>query len=272
MPNATTIRIPLGDIIPDPGQPRQSFDEAELAELAADLRARGQINPLAVRFDRPRGKYVIIAGERRFRAMGRAGFDAAECRVYDGQLSETEVLELQLAENLHRKDLNALEEARSYARLLALKGCTSRELADGLHVSPARICRALSLLELPPEIQEMVRAGAVPAGVGYELARLEDVPTKLDLADRVARGLLTRDAVVKRVQAQVGKRDYKGKSAALIVHVNGTSATFTSKSGTLDINKLYEMLAPIWREVKKLREKKCNDAAELAKCFEASRG
>jgi ParB family chromosome partitioning protein len=157
-------KIRLDRIIADPNQPRKEFDEPALAELAESLKARGQLQPIRVRWDEAAGVYVVVVGERRLRAAQRAGLDSVVCVVAPGNASPEEVLEDQLVENALRQDLKPVEEARAYRQLLDRLGISQRQLAERLHVSPQKITRALALLELPADVQESVEQGAIAPG------------------------------------------------------------------------------------------------------------
>lgn len=145
----------------NPGQPRKTFDEAELNELSASIRTRGVLQPILVR-PIPGGRYEIVAGERRWRAAQRAGLHAIPAVIRE--LDEVEVLEIAIIENVQRADLNPLEEAQGYQALMERFGRTQQELADVVGKSRPHIANMLRLLSLPGDIQEMVRDGRLTAG------------------------------------------------------------------------------------------------------------
>ena len=152
-------RIPIGRIERDPGQPREVFDEAELAELAESIRTRGVLQPIRVRWDEGRSMYVVIAGERRLRAAGIAGQADVPCVIHDVPLSEAEILLDQLAENIIRLDLQPIEQARAFRRLMDANGWSARRLAEELHIDHDKVNRAVRLLELPGPVQAAVAGG-----------------------------------------------------------------------------------------------------------------
>jgi ParB family chromosome partitioning protein len=199
------LAIKLEQIVPDPNQPRKEFDPEALADLAADMKARGQLQTCRVRWDAGLGKWVIISGERRYRAALEAGLETLACLEETGSLSEDEILEAQLVENALREDLKPIEQARAFKALLDRRGCSIRQLAESIHVSNQSIVRALGLLELPQDLQERVDGGTVPASAAYELSRVEDDATRRELADQVVAGALTRDQVAERVRREAGR-------------------------------------------------------------------
>lgn len=163
--------IALAEVIPDPDQPRKEFDEDALEQLAESLKSRGQLQPIRVRWHAERAKWIIISGERRYRACKLAGFEKIECKFVDGDVDETDLRTDQLVENLLREELRPVEEAHSYQELMRLNDWNGKQLAEHLKVSVAKVSRSLSLLKLTPELQEQVDAGDVPATAGHEIAK-----------------------------------------------------------------------------------------------------
>ena len=158
-PIADALMIPVDRIDADPEQPRRTFDEEELYRLAGSLRSKGQQQPIRVRYDDRADRYVIVAGERRWRAAKIAGLPALQC-IVDGSDSERlALLELALVENLVREDLSPLDTARAYERLMESRGCTGKELAEFLNVAPSKVSRALALLKLPEDAQQQIETG-----------------------------------------------------------------------------------------------------------------
>ena len=150
------LTIGVDRIMPDPDQPRKEFDEGPLADLAGSLRARGQLQPIRVRWSPEADRWVIIAGERRYRAALRAGLGSLICVEVPGSPTPEEVLEEQLVENALREDLRPIEQARAYKALVDRRGCSIRQLAESLHVSHTAVSRALALLGLPEDLQGRV--------------------------------------------------------------------------------------------------------------------
>jgi ParB family transcriptional regulator, chromosome partitioning protein len=179
--------LPVASIEPHPGQPRRSFDEESLNELANSIRMRGLIQPIVVR---PRGgRYQIVAGERRWRAAQRAQLHEVPVLVRD--FDDVETLEVALLENIQRQDLNAIEEAEAYKRLVEEYGHTQDALGRIVHKSRSHIANLLRLLDLPPRVRDQVASGALSMGHARALISAADPEA---LANEVVRrGLSVRD-------------------------------------------------------------------------------
>ncbi len=183
--------IPLDAITPNPRQPREVFDEEALAELVHSLREVGLLQPVVVRPIGDGTRYELIMGERRWRAAREAGFSAIPAIVRD--TGDDDMLRDALLENLHRAQLNPLEEAAAYDQLLQDFGCTHDELAGRIGRSRPQISNTLRLLKLPPLVQRRVAAGVLSAGHARALLGLEDPAAQERLAQRiVAEGLSVR--------------------------------------------------------------------------------
>lgn len=155
--------IDIDRIVADPSQPRRSFDEAEMADLAGSLREHGQQQPIRARWDAQQDRYVIIAGERRWRAARQAGFKTLNVVIDEKSLPADRVLEMQVVENALRSDLTPLEAGAAYRLLMQTWGCTQQQLAQRLHVSQSKVSRALAALDLPEPVQAAVSQGEVGA-------------------------------------------------------------------------------------------------------------
>jgi ParB family transcriptional regulator, chromosome partitioning protein len=168
--NASITELPLGKIFPNPDQPRKDFDQEKLEELAMSIKEYGVLEPIVVT---PRAdRFMIIAGERRYRASLLAGLDAIPARVIEAD--DALVEELALLENIQRQDLNIIEEGKAYRRLLD-RGWTVEELAKKLgYKKTGPIYDRLSLLNLKPEYQELVIKGALAPLQAYEISRLPE--------------------------------------------------------------------------------------------------
>lgn len=182
-------QLPVADIEPNPNQPRQVFDEEELDELAESIREVGLLQPIVVR---QRGSgYELIVGERRWRAHRRLGMPRIDAIVR--ATDDTAMLRDALLENLHRTQLNPLEEAAAYRQLLDDFGCTKEELAKRIKKSRPHISNTLRLLGLPVPVQRRVAAGVLSAGHARALLMLIDAHAQEQLAQRiVAEGLSVR--------------------------------------------------------------------------------
>ncbi len=181
--------IPLRQIRPNPRQPREVFDEEALAELVYSLREVGLLQPILVR---PSADgYELVAGERRWRAAQQAGFTTIPAIVR--QTDDDVLLRDALLENLHRAQLNPLEEAAAYGQLLNDFGCTQDVLAQRIGRSRPQVTNTLRLLKLPPSVQRRVAAGVLSAGHARALLALDDDADQERLAQRiVAEGLSVR--------------------------------------------------------------------------------
>jgi len=167
-PSINVLDIPLDRIVPDESQPRKEFGDEELYALAGSLRANGQLAPIRTRYDEQSDTYVIVVGERRWRAAAIAGMATMQCVVDDIDSANAET---QIVENLHRADLKPIESARAYRALMEARGWTAKQCADALHVSDTKVTTTLRLLELPPKDQERVNAGELTYREGLQLVR-----------------------------------------------------------------------------------------------------
>lgn len=175
------MQIPIGELDPNPDQPRQTFDETTIAQLAASIQDQGFLQPLLV-VPTPGGRYRIVAGERRYRAGRKAGVDTIPCIVRD--LDVTQQMEIALIENLQREDLNPMEAARGIDALKTQCGYTQEKIAARLGMSRPAVANMLRLLTLPDEVTEMVRDGLLTAGHARVLAGLNSREDQIRLAHR----------------------------------------------------------------------------------------
>ncbi len=212
-------QIEIDRIQPDPNQPRVEFDEEALTQLAASIRDRGQLAPIRVRWSESNGKWLIISGERRWRAANRAGLKTIDCYFQEQALSPTQILEEQLIENLLRQDLRPIEEAESFQRLMQVNTWNGKQLASALNISPTRVSRALALLKLPHEMRVRIDTGELSARAGYELSKLPEP----QITQAVDSGKsITIDSAARIVRQRKGKE----KSTE-----RGTRQTFFADNG-----------------------------------------
>lgn len=189
LPNVVQ-EIPLGDIDPNTEQPRRSFPEEAMAQLAASVKAQGVLQPLLV-VEQPGGRYRIVAGERRWRAARLAGLTTVPCIVRDMDMIRQ--MEVSLIENLQREDLNPMEEAAAIRALMQQCGYTQETVAARLSKSRPAITNLLRLLTLPKEVTQMVRDGLLSAGHARVLAGLDREEDKINLArETLAKGYSVR--------------------------------------------------------------------------------
>lgn len=190
--NSPYKTLPIYKIEPNPDQPRQDFDEEELAALAESISVHGLLQPLAVR-EMPSGYYQIIAGERRWRAARMAELN--EIPVIIMEADDKKTMELALIENLQRQDLNPVEEALGYRSLMDEYGMTQEETAGRVGKSRPAVANALRLLALSPKVLEMVRSGKLSAGHARAVLTLKTEKSQEDAAQKIAAlGLSVRQA------------------------------------------------------------------------------
>ena len=184
--------LPLHKVEPNPDQPRQDFDEEELQQLADSISVHGVIQPLTVR-QLPSGYYQIIAGERRWRASRIAGLYEVPAVVIEAD--DKKATELALIENLQRSDLNPVEEALGYQTLMSDYGMTQEETAKSVGKSRPAVANALRLLQLCPEVLEMLRTGKLTAGHARAVLTLNTPKKQISAAQKIsALGLSVRQA------------------------------------------------------------------------------
>jgi ParB family chromosome partitioning protein len=195
----------ISNIIPDPNQPRKDFPQESIERLAASITKHGQLMPIRIRWNQELAKWIVITGERRYRAALQAGLESIACIFIEDELSSSEILQEQLIENCLREDLKPIEQARAYEHLMQLNHWTARELSESLHISPATVSRALTTLTLPEDVQEQVDAGAIPPSAAYEIAKLDSQDEQRELAEEIVARRLTREATVKAVRTKTGR-------------------------------------------------------------------
>ncbi len=182
--------LPVDHITPNPRQPRQVFEEEALAELVFSLQEVGLLQPIVVR-PLEANRYELVAGERRWRAAQQAGFATIPSIIRE--TADEALLRDALLENLHRAQLNPLEEAAAYGQMLSDFGCTQDELAQRIGRSRPQVSNTLRLLRLPPSVQRRVAAGVLSAGHARALLALDDAAAQEQLAAKiVAEGLSVR--------------------------------------------------------------------------------
>ncbi len=243
---------------PNPGQPRSEFREASIAELARSIREAGVLQPIVVVPED--GHYKIIIGERRWRAAQRAGLKKVPVLVRS--IPRPRQLEVSLIENLQREELNPMEVASAYRRLMEEMGCTQQDVADKVGKDRASVANTLRLLKLPAEIQEDIRSGLLTMGHARAVLAVEDERGQLELARRIkARGLSVREAEAlaaggKAIAEKPRKKRRPDPNLEAVqedlVRVLGTKVTIdgTVKRGIIrvhyfsldDLNRVFELI------------------------------
>jgi ParB family chromosome partitioning protein len=203
--------LPIEDVLPDQHQPRRLFDEEAIEELAQSIRSKGVIQPILVRKDGE--KYRLIAGERRWRASQRAGMTNIPALIKD--VTERQAFELALIENVQREDLNAIEEAEAYRRLIEEFGLTQEGCAERVGKERSSIANALRLLRLPEDVKASLIEGSLNMGHARALLGLGD------------------DAAIQEAAAEVmGKRLSVRQTEQLVRKEKAASAAGVSKEKT----------------------------------------
>jgi len=180
--------VPLDQIAPNPMQPRQRFDDERLAELAQSVRENGIVQPLVLR--RNGGSFTIVAGERRYRAARMAGLETVPTVIMDN-IDDVRLLELALVENIQREDLNPLELAEAYRRLIEQCGLTQAQLSQRVGRSRAAVANHLRLLSLPESIKRFIHEGKLTEGHARAMLALDNEAQMLELAERIVSGTLS---------------------------------------------------------------------------------
>ena len=195
--SSTINEVPLNEISPNPNQPRRDFDEDALRELAASIQQIGIIQPITLR-QIEEHKFQIIAGERRWRAARQAGLEDIPAMVLEAE--EDEVMELALIENLQRQDLNPIEEAEGYERLMKQFGLTQEQVAKRVVKSRSAVANALRLLALPTEVRTMVSEGEISGGHARAVLAVNEADKRVEAARQMV-GLSVRqsEALAKRM-------------------------------------------------------------------------
>ncbi|HVZ26903.1 MAG TPA: ParB/RepB/Spo0J family partition protein [Sediminibacterium sp.] len=201
-------RVLLTDIQVNPKQPRRDFDETALKELAASIKQHDIIQPLTLS-RLPNGKYQLIAGERRFRAAKIAGL--TDVPAYIRQANDQQLLELALLENLQREDLNAVEIALSYKRMMEELDYTQEQVAERMGKERTTVTNYLRLLKLPPDIQLAVRNGSITMGHARALVNIDTVDKQLFVYHEIRQ----RDLNVRQTEELVRKM-YKAEKAGTV--------------------------------------------------------
>ena len=203
-----TQTLRLSEIEPNKNQPRQKFDEAAITSLADSIRQHGLIQPIVVRATA--SGYQIVAGERRWRACRMLGM--SEIPVIIKELSDSETAQLALIENIQREDLNPIEEASAYKELMEKYDMTQEELSKAVGKSRPAISNAVRLLNMPDEVQKLLKNGELSAGQAKAIAAAETDEEMIELAKKAANGQLTVRAIEKLIAAKAEEDDIEEKA------------------------------------------------------------
>jgi ParB family chromosome partitioning protein len=187
----------------NPYQPRQTFDESEIADLADSIRTHGILQPLVVR--RAGDRFELIAGERRLRAAQAADWRQVPVQIRD--VDDRQLAELAIVENVQRKDLNAIEKAESFQRYLDQYQCTQEELASRIQIDRSTVANLIRLLELPMDVKAMVQEGAISQGHARALLPLGDEQEQIEFARRIKKEGLSVRATESGVSDRIRSLD-----------------------------------------------------------------
>ncbi len=220
--------IAIGELDPNPDQPRQTFNEETISQLADSIRDQGVLQPLLV-VPTGGGRYRIVAGERRFRAGRAAGLDTLPCIVKD--IDVIHQMEIALIENLQREDLNPMEAAKGINALMKQCGYTQEKVSSRLGKSRPTVANLLRLLTLPPEVTDMVRDGLISAGHARVLAGVKGAEEQIRLAKRAADEGLSVRQLEQLAAAVKGKPAVKRKKAPLPAELGELQEKIRMKTG-----------------------------------------
>lgn len=240
-------------IMPDPNQPRKEFDEVELDRLAESLNANGQLQPVRVRWSAEHSRWLLVFGERRYRAALKAGIKHLKCEFQEQEAGAADLLETQLVENCLREGLTPIELALAYQSLIALRGWNAQQLASRLKTSDASVSRILALLKLPADLQSLIDGGQVAPSTAYEVARIPDDTMRRLLTAQAIEEHWTREQVAAAVQEHLGKRKAAPKSTKrLAVRLaTGTSISIAASAEALSLRQIIESLEAVLRRARK---------------------
>jgi ParB family chromosome partitioning protein len=217
LPNGKAeISIPLDKLIANPGQPRRYFDEESLAELADSIRQHGIIQPIIAE-DAGDGTYIIVAGERRSRAARLAGLTEVPALIRD--YTDEKRMEIALIENVQRADLNPIEEASAYRKLMELTGISQDEVAARVGKKRPTVANALRLLKLPPAMQEALENGALSPGHARAILSVESGAVQETLFREICdKGLSVREAEKRAAELTRLAQNTEGQSSVPAGH------------------------------------------------------
>ena len=228
---AETLR--LSDIEPNKNQPRKTFDNEALRQLADSIREHGIIQPLIVR-SLPNGNYQIIAGERRWRAAKMAGLTDIPVQIRD-DLTEEQTMQIAMIENLQRENLNPIEEAMGYKELMDRYKMTQESLSKVLGKARSSIANSLGLLNMPNGVQELLRSGSLSAGHCKALRKVKDDALMIELANKAAQGELSVrqvEAIARRETERLNEEAAEKEIRPRVSYYTEVEASLTELLGT----------------------------------------
>lgn len=251
MKPCSLLVVPLDALTPDPEQVRRAFGEEELVGLGRSL-AAGQLHPILAY--RKGDRIIILDGERRWRAAKLAGLKSLDVLVVPEPEGPGDITLAQLAANLQRADLNPVEKAEGIRRVMTETGRPASEVAATLGLSPASVSRLLSLLELPGEIRDRVRAGTLAASTAYQIARAGSREAQEALAEKAGKNGLSREALAERVRAVLPQKGRKAATRFQAVLGGGRTITLAGE-GLASLDQLVEWTEELLAKARKVRSK-----------------
>ena len=242
--NTSQNEIEIEKLLPNPNQPRKNFDQTALEELATSIKTHGVIQPLVVN-DQKDGTYLIIAGERRYRASKIAGLTKVPCIIKD--YSEKQIKEISIIENLQREDLNPIESARAIRQLMDEYNMTQELVSERIGVSRPNIANTLRLLTLCPEVIKMVEEGSLSAGHARCLVPIQDYNTQIKIALNTIKNKLSvrelerivKDILNPKVPAEKIKQEQSLELKELVNDMQRAFATKVSVMGNDRKGRIY---------------------------------
>lgn len=241
--NNGVMEIEISKLMPNPNQPRKNFDEEALNDLAKSIKVHGVIQPIVVNKEQD-GKYLIIAGERRYRASKIAGIEKVPAIVKN--YTEKQIKEISIIENLQREDLNPIESARAIKQLMEEYSLTQEEVAERIGKSRSNIANTIRLLSLYPDVLKMVEDGSLSAGHARCLVVVEDSADQIRLANMTIKGkwnVRDLEKAVKKAQNPVSAPKNKVEQSLelkdLIEKLQKTFATKVSAIGNDNKGRIY---------------------------------
>ncbi len=213
--------VSIESLSPNPDQPRKTFSQASLDELAESIRRHGLLQPLLVH-EQETGKYIIIAGERRYRAAQIAGLTQVPVIVRTPNDSDRH-LELSLVENIQREDLDPIEEAQAYLKLMEISGATQERVAEIVGKNRVTVANAIRLLRLPENIQAAIKQGIISSGHARALLSIEDDEERQKLFDRICKDNLSVRQTEQEAQNLQGEPQTKKSKARKSPHTTEAS-------------------------------------------------
>jgi ParB family chromosome partitioning protein len=225
----------LDRIMPDPDQPRKTFDQDSIELLAESIKTYGVLQPINIRYDESRNVWLIVVGERRWRAAKLAGRKTIPCIFAEVGREDPDVRVKQLIENVHREDLNPLDKARAIREVMDREGLSLRQVAKRVHLNHSNVCRILSILELPPDLQEQVAAGALAASTASEISKAATEEEQRVLADQVAKEKLNAKKAAEAVRAKTGRPTRKRGAEEEDSKPQGTTIVYTLPRGKVSL-------------------------------------